>query len=292
MIHHISIGVRDLALSGGFYDAAFGALGLRRVFEDDTAIGYGLVDDEDKFCLKLAPLASAPGPGTHFAFPAASRAEVDAFHRAALEVAGRCNGAPGVRPDYGPHYYAAFLIDPDGHRIEAVCKTRLQADAADGVLGENGLDEVSLREVTEENFEDFIVMELPEHQRDLLASNAFSIAQTRFYPDYIARAIYLGARPAGLLLYDRKAGDLPGHYGIYRFMVEHALQGQGIGRRALELLLAELRGYPDARRITICYHPRNAPAKAFYARLGFVEAGLDEQGEMIAEIDCAPTGPL
>jgi catechol 2,3-dioxygenase-like lactoylglutathione lyase family enzyme len=120
MLHHISLGVRDLHHAGLFYDAALGALGYRRVFEDDTAIGYGVEDDKDLLCLKLRSDAIAPGPGFHLAFAAPSRAAVDAFHEAALAVGGADNGAPGPRSDYGDHYYAAFLVDPDGHRIEAV----------------------------------------------------------------------------------------------------------------------------------------------------------------------------
>lgn len=119
MIHHISLGVRDLALSGAFYDAALGALGFRRVFEDDTAIGYGLVDDKDLLCLKLRPGATPPGPGFHLSFSAPSRAAVHAFHESALRIGGQDNGEPGLRPHYGQDYYAAFLVDPDGHRIEA-----------------------------------------------------------------------------------------------------------------------------------------------------------------------------
>ena len=118
MLHHISIGVRDLDVAGRFYDAALGALGFRRVFEDETAIGYGLVDGEDLLCLKLRDKAQPPGDGFHLAFAAASRTAVRAFHSDALKIGGHDNGAPGLRPDYGDHYYAAFLIDPDGHRIE------------------------------------------------------------------------------------------------------------------------------------------------------------------------------
>lgn len=120
MLHHISLGVRNLAHAGAFYDAALGALGFRRVFEDETAIGYGLVDGQDLLCLKLRADAVPPGPGFHLAFSAPSRPAVDAFHAAALRVGGRDNGAPGLRPDYGDNYYAAFLVDPDGHRIEVV----------------------------------------------------------------------------------------------------------------------------------------------------------------------------
>ena len=120
MLHHISLGVTDLQQAGAFYDAVLGALGYRRVFEDDTAIGYGIEDGEDKLCLKLRPEAQAPGPGFHLAFAAPSRAAVQAFHAAGLVTAGADNGAPGLRPDYGPNYYAAFLLDPDRHHIEAV----------------------------------------------------------------------------------------------------------------------------------------------------------------------------
>ncbi|HEX2012768.1 MAG TPA: VOC family protein [Roseateles sp.] len=128
MLHHISLGVGDLIRSGAFYDAALGALGFRRVFEDETAIGYGLVDGQDLLCLKLRPGAAAPGPGFHLAFAAPTRAAVHAFHEAALRVGGLDNGAPGLRPDYGPHYYAAFLVDPDGHRIEAVINAPHQTE--------------------------------------------------------------------------------------------------------------------------------------------------------------------
>lgn len=120
MLHHISLGVSDLGRAGAFYDAALGALGYRRVFEDDDAIGYGVTDGEDKLCLKLRPAATPPGPGFHLAFSAGSRAAVDLFHAAALAAGGTDNGAPGLRPDYGDAYYAAFLVDPDGHRVEAV----------------------------------------------------------------------------------------------------------------------------------------------------------------------------
>jgi len=123
MLHHLSLGVRALDAAATFYDAVLGALGYRRVFEDDDAIGYGIADGEDLLCLKLRSDTTPPGAGFHLAFAAPRREAVDAFHAAGLRSGGRDNGAPGLREDYGPDYYAAFLVDPDGHRIEAVTKT-------------------------------------------------------------------------------------------------------------------------------------------------------------------------
>jgi len=128
MLHHLSLGVTDLARAAAFYDAALAPLGYDRVWSDirpgeaDQAIGYGPPGGGDKLALKQDDGARAPGPGFHIAFAAPDQAAVDAFHQAALAAGGIDNGAPGLRPHYGPTYYAAFVIDPDGHRIEAVFK--------------------------------------------------------------------------------------------------------------------------------------------------------------------------
>ena len=121
MLHHISFAVADLGRSAAFYDAALAPLGYVRVWTDETAIGYGLAGGGDKFAIKVRGQEIAlPGPGFHLAFAAPSRDAVAAFHRAALGNGGRDNGAPGLRPHYGPDYYAAFAFDPDGYPIEAV----------------------------------------------------------------------------------------------------------------------------------------------------------------------------
>ena len=129
MLHHLSLGVCDILRAATFYDAALAPLGYARVWSDlrpgepDQAVGYGPPGGGDKFCLKdHGAAAQAPGPGFHIAFAAPDRDAVDAFHRAALAAGGRDNGAPGLRAHYGPSYYAAFVIDPEGHRIEAVFK--------------------------------------------------------------------------------------------------------------------------------------------------------------------------
>ena len=145
---------------------------------------------------------------------------------------------------------------------------------------------ITLQTVTEDNFDAIIELPLLPEQQDYLASNAYSIAQASFYPDsFFTRAIYADDKPIGFLMYVSLADEgQPGEYAIYRFMIESRLQRKGYGRRALGLALDEIRSRPDARVIHICYWPSNPVAKVFYASFGFVETGLDEEGEMVAEI--------
>jgi catechol 2,3-dioxygenase-like lactoylglutathione lyase family enzyme len=121
MLGHLSFGVTDLAKASAFYDAALRPLGYVRVWDGEHGIGYGVPGGNDKLALfaQLDPVAP-PGPGFHLAPIAPTRAAVDAFHAAALRMGGRDEGAPGPRPDYGTAYYAAFVIDPDGYKLEAV----------------------------------------------------------------------------------------------------------------------------------------------------------------------------
>jgi len=130
MLHHGSFGVTDIERATAFYDAVLGTLGYVRVFEDlrpggmGQAVGYGLPGQDDKFCIKQATASSASAvPGFHLAFAAPSAEAVQAFHTQALKHGGRDNGPPGPRPNYGPHYHAGFVIDPEGHRLEAVFNT-------------------------------------------------------------------------------------------------------------------------------------------------------------------------
>jgi catechol 2,3-dioxygenase-like lactoylglutathione lyase family enzyme len=121
MLHHLSIGVADLARSTTFYEAALSALGYVPVWADKTAVGFGTAGGGDKFALKLqSGEVTVPGPKFHIAFAAPSRGAVDRFHEAAMRHGGADNGAPGLCPEYGANYYAAFVLDPDGYRIEAV----------------------------------------------------------------------------------------------------------------------------------------------------------------------------
>ena len=132
MLDHVSLRVADYHRSRAFYEAALAPLGYALAMEGASGAGFrrGLIP---AFWIKqgepagsgkgAAPLdtAGCGGPALHVAFAADDRSAVDAFHRAALTAGARDNGAPGLRPEYHAHYYGAFVLDPDGYNIEAVC---------------------------------------------------------------------------------------------------------------------------------------------------------------------------
>lgn len=121
MINHLSFGVRDVARTKRFYDAALAPLGYRCLSEGEGSLGYGGKEVVLWISQTDHPVPADPRSGLHVCFDAPTRKAVDAFHRAALAEGGKDNGAPGLRPDYGENYYAAFAVDPDGYRIEAYC---------------------------------------------------------------------------------------------------------------------------------------------------------------------------
>lgn len=123
MLSHVSLGVSDLQRSIRFYDAILAALGWVRVWKTETGAGYGSPGGNDKLAIFQVPLSGHPlaaGRGFHIAFTAPDREAVHAFHAAAMEQGGADDGKPGPRPQYSDTYYAAFVIDPDGHALEAV----------------------------------------------------------------------------------------------------------------------------------------------------------------------------
>ena len=125
MLDHVSIPVADMGVARAFYDAALSPLGFKRMmnFDEPTAAASGYGTDHPWFWIgreegrKSAPVSQ----GSHIAFRAPNRAAVDAFYAAAMAGGAKDNGAPGLRPNYHPNYYAAFVFDRDGHHIEAVC---------------------------------------------------------------------------------------------------------------------------------------------------------------------------
>ena len=121
MLDHLSVAVSDIARSKAFYTAVLATLGYRPLKDFGDAVGFGDGKGTDPggdfWIVNAQPLAPLP----HFAFSAATREAVDAFHAAAIAAGGIDNGPPGIRQAYHPHYYATFIIDPDGYNIEAVC---------------------------------------------------------------------------------------------------------------------------------------------------------------------------
>lgn len=118
-IDHVKLPISDVVASRDFYVAALAPLGFKLVYDEPSELGFGTGDggdDDEPLGLLVGPM---PPPRTHVAFTASDTRQVDAFHAAAVGAGGVDNGSPGERP-YGGHYYAAFVLDPDGHNIEAV----------------------------------------------------------------------------------------------------------------------------------------------------------------------------
>ncbi|MBS7807838.1 VOC family protein [Variovorax sp. PCZ-1] len=118
MYDHIGIRVKDFASSQQFYKALLATLGHVPGYQDASQAGFG---PPDAPAFWLYPSSTAKANGCHIAFRASSHEQVDAFYKAGLKAGARDNGAPGLRLDYSPTYYAAYLLDPDGNNVEAVC---------------------------------------------------------------------------------------------------------------------------------------------------------------------------
>jgi catechol 2,3-dioxygenase-like lactoylglutathione lyase family enzyme len=120
MIDHVSVPVRDLAASTRFYEAVLATIGLTKLEVRPATVGFGKSYPEFWLNLRADMVAAPPTSGAHVCFRARSREMIDAFHAVALAAGGSDDGAPGLRPQHGEGYYAAFIRDPDGNRIEAV----------------------------------------------------------------------------------------------------------------------------------------------------------------------------
>jgi catechol 2,3-dioxygenase-like lactoylglutathione lyase family enzyme len=120
MLSHVSLGTNDAARAAAFYDPVLAVLGMRKLGERDGSIDYGTSMTMFSLEKPTDGRPAGPGNGVHIAFWAGKRGQVDEFYRMALANGGSDAGAPGLRPEYDPNYYAAFVRDPDGNKIEAV----------------------------------------------------------------------------------------------------------------------------------------------------------------------------
>lgn len=145
-------------------------------------------------------------------------------------------------------------------------------------------DEVRLENVTVRNWRAVVRLKLAPEQKDLVASNLYSIAQSKFDPNAHPRAVYAGKELVGFLMYDVWEDDGVRVASIYRFMVDRQHQGRGYGRAALARALDEIKVTFGVKKVSIRYVPENPVAKSFYASFGFVEVGMDGDGEIEAEL--------
>ncbi|HZV83605.1 MAG TPA: VOC family protein [Brevundimonas sp.] len=121
LVSHVSVGVTDLHRAGAFYDAVLAVVGARRIMEHGSGIGYGRSFPEFWANVPRDGRGMAGAAGAHVCFNASGPEAVVAFHEAGLAAGGFSDGLPGPRPEYAPGYYAAFLRDPDGNKVEAMC---------------------------------------------------------------------------------------------------------------------------------------------------------------------------
>ncbi len=141
---------------------------------------------------------------------------------------------------------------------------------------------VVLEPVSDRNRQAILALELLPGQQDFVASNADSLEEAGEDGDAVPRAIVADGRVVGFLMYDASNDD---EANIYRFMIDRREQGRGLGRAGIAAALGEIEGLAHVRKVSICYEPANTAAKQLYASFGFVEQGLDEDGEMIAGLD-------
>lgn len=141
---------------------------------------------------------------------------------------------------------------------------------------------VVLEPVSDRNRRAILALELLPGQQDFVASNADSLEEAGEDGDAVPRAIVADGRVVGFLMYDASNDD---EANIYRFMIDRREQGRGLGRAGIAAALGEIEGLAHVRKVSICYEPANTAAKQLYASFGFVEQGLDEDGEMIAGLD-------
>jgi len=140
---------------------------------------------------------------------------------------------------------------------------------------------ITLTEVDKNNYEDVCDLSVAENQYDYVAENMWSLVESKFNPSYQTRAICLDEKPVGFFMW---VPETTKRISIWRFMVDKNYQNKGIGRKALQLALNEIKQTDGLEEIEICYNPNNPVAKGFYGSFGFVEVGIDPEGEDVLAI--------
>lgn len=150
--------------------------------------------------------------------------------------------------------------------------------------------DISIRPVTKDNWLDVIKLEISKQQEDYVALNSEAIAESSFYEHYVNRAIYCGDDVVGFIQYYQELEEgLPDEFYIAQFMVDLKLQGQGIGTKATELVLEEIKRIPECKVVSILYMPGHHAMRRFYSRFGFVVTEEDEKDGVVMELSVKPT---
>lgn len=149
------------------------------------------------------------------------------------------------------------------------------------------LHEIELVDVTVDNWEEIAELTVAPDEAGFVASNLYSLAQSKFEPSACPLAIVANDVPVGFMMYERDDEE-PGAVMIYRFMVDHRHRGHGYGRSAMTALLKRFEADSDVHVVRVCFVPSNHSARRLYASLGFAEAGADTDGEIIAELRMRP----
>jgi diamine N-acetyltransferase len=136
--------------------------------------------------------------------------------------------------------------------------------------------EVSLHQITKENYEEVCELDVTKEQQDYVACNMWSLVESKFNEGYETRAIYIDEEPVGFFMWVQESKSKT---SIWRFMIDKAHQQKSIGRTALNLALAEIKEVVDLKEIEICYNPNNPVAKEYFSSFGFTEVGMDEDNE-------------
>ena len=141
--------------------------------------------------------------------------------------------------------------------------------------------EIELRSITKNNWQEIAVLKLAESQKDFVFDNSYSIAESFYCDNAIAKGVFLEGKAVGFIMYESLLSDgKPDEVEILRFMIDAQHQGKGIGRKAFELALEDIRKTKKPIRIHICFTKENTAANALYSSFGFVENGIDEHGQI------------
>jgi diamine N-acetyltransferase len=287
-IAHVDLVCRDIERSVAFYRAVLEPLGLGPTvtFEGERGetIHYLRMPEEGSIGLRAASGDEAGQPFSlyapglhHVAFGAGSRRDVERAYAAALAAGAEVLHPPRPFPAYAEGYYATFFLDPDGFRVEV--RTRRAPTTRPA-------GPVTLRLITQATVRAVCDLPLAPGQTRYVAPNATSIAEAAYVPTAWLRAIFAGETPVGLLALSLDEA-LPRYY-LWRLMVSADHQGTGIGRDAVALAVAHVRGLPRASELLVSYAPGPEEPRGFYLGLGFEDTGRALNGERLLRL---PLGP-